>query len=339
MILICYGTRPEHIKITPLLKEMDGVIPYRSLFTGQHKDLVKNINFDHYLTIGEGVNKGVNRLDTVVQSCLNIDESTFQDVTHILVQGDTVSAYSLALAAFHRGIKIIHLEAGLRTHDFKNPYPEEAYRQMISRISNINLCPTNLNLNNLVVEGVMGESVVVGNTVLDNLVGVETTYGNKVLVTMHRRENHHNMDKWFESVNQLAIDNPELKFEIPLHPNPNVKKHKDLLTHVNVVSPFDYDTMIKEISECRFLISDSGGIQEESSFLNKKVIVCRKITERPESVGKHSFMCRTPEDLKGLFYSLKDNYEVNLNCPYGDGKSSKRIVTYLKEKIYGNSSS
>ena len=335
MILICYGTRPEHIKISPLLKEMDGIIPYRTLFTGQHKDLVKNINFDHYLTIGEGIN----RLDTVVQSCLNIDESTFQDVTHILVQGDTVSAYSLALAAFHRGIKVIHLEAGLRTYDFQNPYPEEAYRQMISRISDINLCPTELNENNLVVEGVLGESVVVGNTVLDNLVGIKTTYSDKVLVTMHRRENHINMSSWFEAINQLAMDNPELRFEMPLHPNPNVKKHKDLLTNVNVVSPCDYDTMIEEISKCRFLISDSGGIQEESSFLNKKVIVCRKITERPESVGKHSFMCREPKDLKGLFYSLKDNYEVDLKCPYGDGRSSKRIVKYLKEKIYGNSSS
>ena len=330
MILICYGTRPEHIKISPLLKEMDGIIPYKTLFTGQHKDLVKNINFDHYLTIGEGVN----RLDTVVQSCLNIDETTFKDVTHILVQGDTVSAYSLALAAFHRGIKIIHLEAGLRTYDFENPYPEEAYRQCISRISDINLCPTQNNLNNLQGEKINGESVVVGNTVLDNLLGVKTKYNDKVLVTMHRRENHHNMDEWFKAINQLAIDNPELKFEIPLHPNPNVKKHKDLLTHVNVVSPFDYDTMIKEISECCFLISDSGGIQEESSFLNKKVIVCRKITERPESVGKHSFMCGEPKDLKGLFYSLKDNYEVDLECPYGDGRSSERIVNYLKEKIW-----
>ena len=335
MILICYGTRPEHIKISPLLKEMGGVIPYKTLFTGQHTDLVKNINFDHTITIKDDKN----RLDSVVQSCLNLDDSIFEGITHILVQGDTVSAYSLALAAFHRGIKVIHLEAGLRTYDFQNPYPEEAYRQMISRISDINLCPTDLNENNLVVEGVLGESVVVGNTVLDNLVGIKTTYSDKVLVTMHRRENHINMSSWFEAINQLAMDNPELRFEMPLHPNPNVKKHKDLLTNVNVVSPFDYDTMIEEISKCRFLISDSGGIQEESSFLNKKVIVCRKITERPESVGKHSFMCREPKDLKGLFYSLKDNYEVDLECPYGDGRSSERIVNYLKEKIYGNSSS
>ena len=147
------------------------------------------------------------------------------------------------------------------------------------------------------------------------------------------------MSEWFEKINQLAIDNTDLKFEIPLHPNPNVSKHKNLLTHVKVIEPLNYNDMVHKISKCRFLISDSGGIQEESSFLNKKVIVCRKITERPESVGKHSFMCGEPKDLKGLFYSLKDNYEVNLECPYGDGRSSKRIVNYLKEKIYGNSSS
>ena len=335
MILVCYGTRPEHIKITPLLEQMKGVIPYKTLFTGQHTDLVKNVNFDHSITIKDGDN----RLDSVVQSCLNLNESIFEGVTHILVQGDTVSAYSLALTAFHRGIKIIHLEAGLRTYDFENPYPEEAYRQCISRISDINLCPTQNNFNNLQSEKVNGDSVVVGNTVLDNLVDVVSEYGDKILVTMHRRENHHNMDEWFKEINQLAIDNPEFTFEIPLHPNPNVKKHKHLLTHVNVVSPFDYDTMINEISKCRFLISDSGGIQEESSFLNKKVIVCRKVTERPESVGKHSFMCGEPSELKGLFYSLKDNYMVDLECPYGDGQSSQKIVNYLKEKIYGNSSS
>ena len=335
MILVCYGTRPEHIKISPLLKEMEGNIPYKTLFTGQHTDLVKNINFNYSLKISDWPN----RLDSVVQSCLNLDEEIFDEVTHILVQGDTVSAYSLALTAFHRGIKIIHLEAGLRTYDFENPYPEEAYRQCISRIADINLCPTINNWNNLQTEKVKGDCVIVGNTVLDNLVGTETEYGDKVLVTMHRRENHHNMDEWFKEINQLAIDNPELKFEIPLHPNPNVKKHKDLLTHIKVVSPFNYETMIDEISKCRFLISDSGGIQEESSFLNKKVIVCRKITERPESVGKHSFMCGEPSELKGLFYSLKDNYMVDLECPYGDGQSSQKIVNYLKEKIYGNSSS
>ena len=339
MILICYGTRPEHIKIKPLIEQMKyGDMPFKTLFTGQHTDLVK-YKFDFFLSIKDGKN----RLDSVVSSCMDLDDHIFKGITHILVQGDTVSAYSLALAAFHRGIKIIHLEAGLRTYDFQNPYPEEAYRQCISRIADINLCPTENNKNNLEKENVNGDIVVVGNTVLDNLLSgghkKDTSYDNTVLVTMHRRENHINMDEWFTEINKLAIDNPELTFEIPLHPNPNVTKHKDLLTHVKVIKPLDYPDMVEKISECRFLISDSGGIQEESSFLNKKVIVCRKITERPESVGKHSFMCGEPKDLKVWFYSLKDNYEVDLECPYGDGRSSKRIVKYLKEKIYGNSSS
>tara|TARA_R110002020_G_scaffold118029_2_gene269820 strand:- start:8818 stop:9825 length:1008 start_codon:yes stop_codon:yes gene_type:complete len=335
MILICYGTRPEHIKIKPLMDEMKSEnLAFKTLFTGQHTDLVKS-NFDFILSIKEGNN----RLDSVVSSCMDLDEKIFEGVTHILVQGDTVSAYSLALAAFHRGIKIIHLEAGLRTYDFQNPYPEEAYRQCISRISDINLCPTDNNKNNLEKENINGDIVVVGNTVLDNLLDKKISYNDTVLVTMHRRENHVNMGEWFIAINKLAQDNPDLSFEIPLHPNPNVSKHKELLTDIKVIKPLDYSDMVEKISKCRFLISDSGGIQEESSFLNKKVIVCRKITERPESVGKHSFMCGEPKGLKGLFYSLRDNYEVNLECPYGDGRSSKRIVNYLKEKIYGNSSS
>ena len=153
MILICYGTRPEHIKIKPLMDEMKSEnLAFKTLFTGQHTDLVKS-NFDFILSIKEGNN----RLDSVVSSCMDLDEKIFEGVTHILVQGDTVSAYSLALAAFHRGIKIIHLEAGLRTYDFQNPYPEEAYRQCISRISDINLCPTDNNKNNLEKENINGE--------------------------------------------------------------------------------------------------------------------------------------------------------------------------------------
>ena len=332
MILICYGTRPEHIKISPLLKVMDGVIPYKTLFTGQHTDLIRDVKFDFTLEI----KNGPDRLDSVVQSCLNLESCVFEGITHILVQGDTVSAFSLALSAFHRGIKIIHLESGLRTYDIKNPYPEEIYRQYISKISDINLCPTQTNLDNLINENVSGESIVVGNTGLDNLVGIEASYGNKVLVTMHRRENHHNIDKWFIEINKLAIDNPDITFELPLHPNPNFTKHSHLLTHVNVVKPIDYSRMINELSKCKFVISDSGGIQEECSFLNKKVIVCRKTTERTESLGVNSFLCSEPKKLKEIFNKINKNYMLESDCPYGDGHSSVKIVNYLKNKIYGN---
>jgi UDP-N-acetylglucosamine 2-epimerase len=263
----------------------------------------------------------------------------FEDVDSVLVQGDTTSAFAVALAAFHRKIKIIHLEAGLRTFNKDHPYPEEFNRRAISCMADIHLSPTDLCTEHLKKESVDGKIFTVGNTVLDNLVGITPEYTNTVVVTMHRRENHEKIPEWFAAFDKLARDNPEFEFILPIHPNPNVQKHAHLLERVSVVDPMKYGDFLKLLASSYMVITDSGGLQEESSFLNKKVIVCRKITERPESVGKHSFMCGEPKDLKGLFYSLKNNYEVDLECPYGDGRSSERIVNYLKEKIYGNSSS
>ena len=158
-ILICFGTRPEWLKVKPLLKILDD---YHLLFTGQHFDLLKDIPTDYKIKI----NKNKNRLDQLVSDCLlQFPDGDFDSV---LIQGDTASAFACALAAFHRGKKI-YLEAGLRTYDLDHPYPEEGYRQMISRISDVNLCPTTLSKDNLTHELVKGESYVVGNTVLDNL--------------------------------------------------------------------------------------------------------------------------------------------------------------------------
>ena len=328
MILLCYGTRPEWIKIKPLISAFKDKIPFKVLFTGQHEH-IGNFYRDYSLKIN---NKG-NRLDSILTSVLTADQEIFNGVEYVLVQGDTASTYAVALAAFNRGLKVIHLEAGLRTHDLQNPYPEEAYRQMISRISSINLCATNQNKQNLIDEKCIGDNYVVGNTVLDNLVDVETSYGDEVIVTMHRRENHSIMHDWFKQINDLAIENNNLKFIIPLHPNPNVQKHKSILTNVNVIDPLPYDDMIDKISKCRFLISDSGGIQEESSFLNKKVIVCRKWTERTESIGVHSIMCESPDKLKKVFNIIKNDFRVNSPSAYGDGTAAKKILQILRSKI------
>ena len=324
MILISYGTRPEWIKIKPLISALRGVIPFKVLFTGQHEHIAKFYH-DYSLKI---VNKG-NRLDSIIASIVDIDDEVFTDVEYAIVQGDTASTYAMAIAAFNRGIKVAHLEAGLRTYDMKNPFPEEAYRQMVSRISSINFCATENNKENLIREKCPGENYVVGNTVLDNLIGTSTIYGHEVLVTMHRRENHHLIKEWFTEINDIAKANKKLNFTIPIHPNPDVRKHKDLLTNVEVTQPLSYDQMIKKISRCRFLISDSGGIQEESSFLNKKVIVCRKWTERTESVGTHSIMCEYPKKLKSVFNFIKNNYMIDAPSPYGDGKASKKILQIL----------
>lgn len=325
MILLCFGTRPEWLKIKPLTKVLKD---YKLLFTGQHTDLLKGIPVDYKITVGQGDN----RLDQVVSDCLlQFPEGEFDSV---LVQGDTASAFGCALAAFNRNLKIYYLEAGLRTYNLKHPYPEEGYRQMIARLSNVNLCPTMLSQQNLKREKVQGELHVVGNTVLDNLLPYKEKceYTNKVLITLHRRENHAKMDLWFKAINELAEDNPSLEFILPLHPNPNVKKHASLLPHVTVIEPMEYSDLLNLLVKVRLVISDSGGLQEEGSFFNKKVLVCRKTTERPEGISTgHLYMCATPKVLKYMFNFIKDDAIINQECPYGDGKSSKRVADILQK--------
>lgn len=326
-ILLCFGTRPEWLKIKPLTKVLQN---YELLFTGQHTDLLKDISTDYQIKI----NQNKNRLDQVVSDCLlQFPDGDFDTV---LVQGDTVSAFACALAAFHRGKKICHLEAGLRTYNLKHPYPEESYRQMISRISDINLCPTSLSKGNLLNELASGDSHVVGNTVLDNLLSYKDKceYTNKILVTLHRRENHSLIHNWFGKINNLAEKYSDLEFILPIHPNPEVTKHRNLLSHVNVVEPLEHSMLLDILAKCKLVISDSGGLQEESSFLKKKIIVCRKTTERPE--GKKSgqlSICESPDDLHGIFEELIYNYEVDGGCPYGDGLSSLKITKILNEKF------
>jgi UDP-N-acetylglucosamine 2-epimerase len=329
MILIAYGTRPEYIKVKPLIDELKkNSIDFKILFTGQHKDIApKDGDYNIEMLDYDG-----NRLDSIIKNCLSITEEYFNGIDYVLVQGDTTTALGLSLAAFHRKIKIIHLEAGLRTNDFENPYPEEMNRQLISRISDINLCPTVDNYENLINENVNGDSYVFGNTVLDGLLKYkdDCEYTNKVLVTMHRRENHDKMDKWFFAINELAKSNKDLEFLIPLHPNPSVQKHKHILTDVKILNPMSHENLIKLLVKSRIVITDSGGIQEECSFFNKKALVCRKITERPEAIGTTSFMIDSPDDLSDVFKNHINDYVVNSESPFGDGTASKKIVDILK---------
>jgi UDP-N-acetylglucosamine 2-epimerase (non-hydrolysing) len=329
MILVSFGTRPEYIKIKPILRALRGHINYKVLFTGQHPDLVSNVQED---VITLDIDDGDNRLDSIVASVMG-QGHVFEGVDSVMVQGDTTSAFAIALAAFHRNIKVIHLEAGLRTYDLKHPYPEEFNRQAISRIADINLCPTEINYTNLLDEKVSGKSFIVGNTVLDNLVDVNVSYSNNVIVTMHRRENHYWIDQWFGAIDDIAANNPDLNFVLPLHPNPNVTKHRNILKNVEVIAPVPYEKFMKMLAECKFAITDSGGLQEEMAFFNKMCIVCRKETERKMGLGVFSHLCYKPENLYGLFWIINENYRSaeGVGCPYGDGESSKRIVQILKE--------
>lgn len=325
MILLCFGTRPEWLKIKPLINVLDD---YQLLFTGQHPDLLRDIKVDYTIEI----NDSINRLDQLISDCLlQFPEGDFDSV---LVQGDTASAFACAIAAFNRQKKIYYLESGLRSYDLNHPYPEEGYRQMISRIADVNLCPTELSKQNLVKENVNGICHVVGNTVLDNLLPYKDKceYTNKVLVTLHRRENHYWMDEWFYKINNIAKENPDLEFILPIHPNPNVQKYKHILTNINVIEPLSHTELLEILVKCKLVISDSGGLQEESSFFNKKVIVCRKTTERPEGIDtEHLYICDNPNKLETLFNLINSNYKINVECPYGDGKSSQKIISKINE--------
>jgi len=330
MLLVCYGTRPEYLKIKPLICQMEGKVRFKTLFTGQHLDLIEG-KADYTLEIVDDRN----RLDSIVSSIMNSFDFKKYGITKVLVQGDTTTSFAVALSAFNHQIPIVHLEAGLRTYDLNHPYPEEGNRQMISCIATTHLCPTELSKNVLSTLGASGIVEVVGNTVLDNLVDVKCSNEKKVLVTLHRRENHAQMKEWFREIEKLSTKYFDYEFILPLHPNPAVKEHCNVLGRVKVMNPLCYNDLVEYLSSCAFVITDSGGIQEEASFFRKPCLVCRKHTERAEGLNNFSLLCEDPSLLGQRVEELKD-LKMEGPCPYGDGRSSERIVkilTNMEERI------
>jgi len=326
MILVSFGTRPEWIKIKPILDAFDySKVPYRVLFTGQHEDLIKNVQN----CLALNIKPGDNRLDSIVASVLN-NNQIFHRITSVLVQGDTTSSFAVALAAFHRNKKIIHLEAGLRTYNKSHPYPEEFNRRSISAMADIHLCPTELTRQNLITENFKDNIFVVGNSVLDNLINLKVSETNKIIITLHRRENHDNIRLWFKEIEKIANHHHELDFFIPLHPNPNVAQHRDVFKKVRVIEPLQYEQFITEIAQCKMIITDSGGIQEEASFLGKHCLVCRDTTERPESLGEYSTLVQI-QTLHTAFEKQLRAVPSTTQCPFGDGQTSKRVVMILNK--------
>ena len=336
MISIFYGTRPEYIKLISLYREIKKEnIEVELVRIEQHTSLLDGFYFDRSVSVDKNCK---NRLNEIAASCMSKELFSI-NTKLVLVQGDTATSFFVALNAFHNKIKIAHIEAGLRTYDMNNPYPEESYRRFISSIASYNFCPTYLNAENLKRENVPGEIYVVGNTVLDNLINVEAYYGNEVLVTLHRRENVEKMHSWLYEIESCAIENKDLNFIMPMHPNFNNLTYQEILKHVKAISPMSYDETIELLRKCKFIITDSGGLQEESSFLKKKSIVCRKCTERQEGIGSFSFLCPSPFGLKPLVEKIKKDYLTRFECPYGDGKSVDKIYSiirnvYDKQKLY-----
>jgi UDP-N-acetylglucosamine 2-epimerase (non-hydrolysing) len=328
MLLVSYGTRPELVKLKPLFPLLRARVEHRVLFTGQH-EVAGDAPHDLALEIAD---RG-HRLDAVVRSILDADEALFDGIRAVLVQGDTASAFGLALAAFHRRIPVFHLEAGLRTYDLANPFPEEMYRQQISRLATLHLCPTARNRDNLEAERCPGRKEVVGNTVLDNLVDLVPTYDGPVILSLHRRENQPRAHDWLEAFDALAASYPDIPFVFVRHPNPHSAAHRVRVRHLRVMDPLPHPEMAHRLAACRAIVTDSGGFQEEGSFLGKRVIVCRHTTERPECLGVHSSLCPSPSDLPRLFAEAMAQPVVTAPCPFGDGHSAPRVVAIVEEML------
>ena len=282
-ILISYGTRPEIIKLSPIIRELDKRgISFKTVFTGQHRELYDDVKDlvpepDFHLAIMKENQTLTDILSSISLRFGEILRSENPDL--LIVQGDTSTVAISALIAFYEKVPVGHVEAGLRTYDLTSPFPEEGNRQLVSRIASYNWAPTEWAANNLKNE-MVSNIFVTGNTVIDSCLNFNfpITYKNKILVTLHRRENFGDkMTKLFTELECLAKKHPELEFIFPMHPNPNVQKLKHLLSNVNIIEPLGYKDMIELLSRVKFVISDSGGIQEECAAFKKKILVCKKI--------------------------------------------------------------
>ena len=330
-ILITYGTRPEIIKLNPVVLELDKRgLSFKTVFTGQHQELYDDVKDllpkpDYHLSIMQE-NQTLTNIMSGISSRFGeilIDEAP--DL--LIVQGDTSTVAISALIAFYERIPVGHVEAGLRTYDLSSPFPEEGNRQIISRLAKYNWAPTKLAAKQLKEEKVHN-IIVTGNTIVDacNNFNYPISYENKVLITLHRRENFGiKMGKIFNEIELLALKHAELEFIFPMHPNPNVQKLKPILKHVNVIDTLGYSKMMKLLASVKFVISDSGGIQEECATFNKKVLVCRNTTERSEGIDA-GFAKLVDTDIINNFQWANDNPEWKGKNPFGDGKASKYIV-------------
>jgi len=347
MILIAYGTRPEIIKLFPVINELRArQISFQTLFTGQQIDLfedVKELVPKPDFSFADSFS-GSGKHNTLGASFIKIcaaSEQLFTDQSFdmAVVQGDTTTAWALAQTAFYNGITIAHVEAGLRTFDLANPYPEELNRTLIDQLAHLNFAPTKTAQKNLVRMGARNIHLV-GNTIVDAVhyfkdrLGLKVTTSKKVLITLHRRENHAIMDELFDEIQNIAVKNPDLEFILPIHPNPNVTRHRSRLKaeNIRVIPPVGYPEMLRLMSEAFFMISDSGGIQEEATCFNKKVIIVRKVTERPEVVDMGLGVLAGQEIGKHVEWAKVPSEPVK-KSPYGKGNAAKKIVQIIARSI------
>ena len=358
-IVCAVGTRPEAIKMAPVILALKNE-PWamvRVLATAQHRQMLDQMLslFD----IEPDIDLNVMRPDqalTALTADLLSEVGAVLDAEKpdaVLIQGDTTTIMTTALACFYRHIPVGHVEAGLRTGDIHNPFPEEANRVIAGRLANWHFAPTEGSRRNLLREGVAATAVTVtGNTVIDALLlmadkdrGLEVDLEpdrRLILVTMHRRENFGRpIHQICRALLTLAVRNPDVQFLYPVHPNPNVRKVvHDVLdtTNISLCPPLGYASFVAAMKRSYMIISDSGGVQEEAPALGKPVLVLREKTERPEAVEEGvvkligSNHDRIVEEVQQLLDDEVAYRSMSRKIsPYGDGRSAQRIAEVLRE--------
>jgi UDP-N-acetylglucosamine 2-epimerase (non-hydrolysing) len=335
---ILFGTRPEYLKMKCIINEFKirKTISYKVIYVMQHENIDEELEetFEKLFI----PNNTENRLANIgVEIFLKLP-SLIEDCTHIIVQGDTATAFYSALASFQLGKHIIHIEAGLRTYDLNRPFPEEAYRQMISRISSIHFTPHEESYTTLCNEKVSGIIINVGNSILDliNSYNLQCKMDNIVLITFHRRENWDKIDNLLIGLKKLVKKTPHIKYVWYLHHNPDLqKKVKTSINNISSIElrePCNHLEFAKQISLCNFLITDSGGIQEEASFLGKHIIVLRASTERTHIPKEYISILEDYSLLDEIYERVPNKQLLQCNV-YGYGDTSKKIVDSIVSNL------
>ncbi|MEO0458619.1 MAG: UDP-N-acetylglucosamine 2-epimerase (non-hydrolyzing) [Cyanobacteria bacterium P01_A01_bin.114] len=355
-VCITLGTRPEAIKLAPVIQRFRKTPGFQTqvVLTGQHREMVDQVMQLFELQADHDLNIMQPKQTLTEITCRSLQglEILFQELSpHIvIVQGDTTTAFAAALAAFYQKIPVGHVEAGLRTDDILNPFPEEANRRLVSQITALHFAPTSLSAANVKGSGVTGAIYQTGNTVIDALLtvadkglpcdipGLDWGQYRVILSTVHRRENWGQpLADIAQSFLQILDKFPDTALLLPLHRNPTVRNplRAALGDHPRVflTEPLDYGQLVGAMQRCYLLLTDSGGLQEEAPGLGKPVLVLRETTERPEAMqaGTAKLVGTDPATVTAAAAELLANpaaYEAMSKAinPYGDGKSSARIV-------------
>ena len=362
-VTIVLGTRPEAIKLAPVIQEFRAcsALETRVVLTGQHREMVTQVMELFQLSADQDLDLMAPRQTLTHVTCaalqgLRDDFQAFPPQL-VLVQGDTTTAFAAALAAFYEQIPVGHVEAGLRTDNILDPFPEEANRRLISQVAQLHFAPTQRSQANLEASGVVGRAMVTGNTVIDALLrmaerapaltdlSIDWANQRVILATVHRREN------WGDRLRSIAEgmlavleSHPDTTLLLPLHRNPTVREPlQELLGHhprVVLTEPLDYDRLVAAMKGCTMLLTDSGGLQEEAPALGKPVLVLRRTTERPEAVdaGTARLVGTDSASIAQETARLLDDpaaYDQMARAvnPFGDGLASGRILQAALELL------